>query len=120
MVRPTTSPDHDAGSLRLEEAECLLNEGGVVLEDAAVPGIRKNAQLRIRQPAGEFERVRRRHHHVVIAIGDQDGMLDLPKRRGVTLPPGLDRRNLRLNGFVAYGRVEVLGAFFQAPLEVAG
>jgi hypothetical protein len=39
----------------LEESECLLNEGGMVLEDAAVPGVRENAQLRIRQPASELE-----------------------------------------------------------------
>jgi transposase len=29
------------------------------------------------------------------------------------------RRKLSLNGFVAYGRVEILGAFFQAQQEVA-
>jgi hypothetical protein len=28
---------------------CLLNEGGMVLEDAAVPGVRENAQLCFRQ-----------------------------------------------------------------------
>ncbi len=43
------------GRLLLQEGECLLNEGGVVLEDAAVPSIRENAQLCIRQPTGEFE-----------------------------------------------------------------
>jgi hypothetical protein len=37
-------------------------------------------------------------------------MLDRPERGGITLPPGLDRRKLSLNGFVAYGRVKVLGA----------
>jgi hypothetical protein len=39
----------------LEESDCLLNEGGMVLEDAAMPGVRENAQLRFRQPAREFE-----------------------------------------------------------------
>src|SRR6266851_124296 len=92
----------------------------MVLEDATVPGVRENAQLCIRQSAGEFERVERRHHHVVIAIDDQDRMLDRPELGGVTLSPGLDRRNLSLNGFVAYGRVEVLRAFFQASQEVVG
>jgi hypothetical protein len=38
--------------LLVEESECLLNEGGMVLEDAAMPGVRENAQLCIRQPAG--------------------------------------------------------------------
>src|SRR5258708_22560374 len=47
-------------------------------------------------------------------------MLDRPELGGVTLSPGLDRRKLSLNGFVAYGRVEVLRAFFQAPQEVVG
>jgi hypothetical protein len=48
----------------------------------------------------------------VIAVDDQDRMLDRPERGGVTLSPGLDRRKLSLNGFVAYGRVKVRGAFF--------
>jgi hypothetical protein len=43
------------GRLLLQEGECLLNEGGVVLEDAAVPGVREDAQLCIRQPTGELE-----------------------------------------------------------------
>ena len=41
--------------LLLEESECLLNEGGMVLEDAAMPGVRENAQLRFREPARELE-----------------------------------------------------------------
>ena len=43
------------GCLLLQEGECLLNEGGVVLEDAAVPGVGEDAQLCIRQPAGELK-----------------------------------------------------------------
>jgi hypothetical protein len=43
------------GCLLLQEGECLLNEGGVVLEDAAVPGVREDAQLCIRQPTSELE-----------------------------------------------------------------
>ena len=45
----------EEGYLLLQEGECLLNEGGVGLEDAAVPGVREDAQLCIRQPTGEFE-----------------------------------------------------------------
>jgi hypothetical protein len=41
--------------LLLEESECLLNKGGMVLEDAAVPRVREDAQLRFRQPTCEFE-----------------------------------------------------------------
>jgi hypothetical protein len=98
----------------------LLDEGGMVLEDAAVPGVRENAQLCFRQSTRELERVERRHHHVVIAVDDQDRMLDRPERGDITLSSGLDRRNLSLNGFVAYWRVNVLGAFFQALQEVIG
>src|ERR1700730_666372 len=47
-------------------------------------------------------------------------MLDRPERGGVALSPGLDRCKLSLNGFVAYGRVKVLGAFFQALQELVG
>ena len=43
------------GCLLLQEGECLLNESGVVLEDAAVPGVREDTQLCIRQPTGELE-----------------------------------------------------------------
>jgi hypothetical protein len=41
--------------LLLEESACLLNEGGMVLEDAAVPGVGENAQLCFRQPTRELE-----------------------------------------------------------------
>jgi len=43
------------GCLLLQEGERLLNEGGMVLEDAAVPGVREDAQLCIRQPTSELE-----------------------------------------------------------------
>ena len=43
------------GCLLLQEGECLLNEGGVVLEDAAVPSVREDTQLCVRQPTGELE-----------------------------------------------------------------
>jgi hypothetical protein len=38
-----------------EKGEGLLNEHGMVLKDTGVAGVRKNAQLCVRQPAGEFE-----------------------------------------------------------------
>ena len=118
--REVHAPDPAPLGSLLEERERLLNECGMVLEDAAVPGVGENAQLCIRQPAGEFEGVERRHHHVVIAIDDQDGMLNRRELRGIALSPGLDRRKLSLNGFVADGRIKVLGAFFQALQEAVG
>ena len=45
-------------SLLSEEVESLLNEKGVVLKNTAMPGARKNAQLCIPQPAGQFETIR--------------------------------------------------------------
>jgi hypothetical protein len=92
----------------------------MVLEDATMAGIGENAQLCIRQLAGEFERIMRRHHYIVIAIDDEDRMRNRRQLRGIALPPGLDRRNLGLNGFVADGRVEVLAAFLQATQESVG
>ena len=47
-------------------------------------------------------------------------MLDRPERRGIALSPCLDRRKLSLNGLIAYRRVNVLSAFFQALQEVVG
>jgi len=79
----------------LEESACLLNKGGMMLEDAAVPGVGENAQLCLRLPTRELESVERRHHHVVIAVDDQDRMLDRPQLGGVTLSPGLDRRKAK-------------------------
>ena len=43
------------GCSLLQEGECLLNEGSVVLKDAAVSGVREDAQLCIRQPTSELE-----------------------------------------------------------------
>jgi len=43
------------GCLLLQEGERLLDEGGMVLEDTAVPGVREDAQLCIRQPTSELE-----------------------------------------------------------------
>jgi hypothetical protein len=41
--------------LLLEKSERLLNEDGMVLEDATVPAVRENAQLCFRQPTRELE-----------------------------------------------------------------
>jgi hypothetical protein len=103
-----------------KEIERLLNEKGVVLENTAMPGIRKNAQLCIRQPAGQFERVDRRHQNIVVAISDQDGMLDCGKRNAIALAPGMDRYNLGLNCFVGNGRISVLRPLLEALTEIVG
>lgn len=41
--------------LVLQEGERLLNKRFAVLEDAAMSSIRENAQLCVRQPAGQLE-----------------------------------------------------------------
>src|SRR4051794_38364388 len=47
-------------------------------------------------------------------------MLDRPERGGITLSPGLDGGKLSLNGFLAYRRIKILGAFSQTLQEVVG
>ena len=47
-------------------------------------------------------------------------MLDGPDVVASSLPQAWIAAKLSLNGFVAYGRVKVFRAFFQAPQDVAG
>ena len=46
----------------------------MILEDAAVPRIRENAELCIRQRLEERDRIDGRHHDVIVAVGDENGM----------------------------------------------
>jgi len=57
-----------------EEVQDLGHKHVVVLEDAAVTGVRVDAELDIRQQLGEVERADRRQHGVVVAVDDQDGL----------------------------------------------
>src|SRR5436309_925565 len=59
-----------------EELEGLLDELLVVLEDSAVPGVRVDHQLVVRQTSGHVEGVRRRQHPVVIAVREEYGLAD--------------------------------------------
>src|SRR6478609_5380683 len=61
---------------RLQELERLGNEPLVGLEDAAVPGVRVDPERRIRKATSQIVRIARRHHAIVITVGDQDVMLD--------------------------------------------
>jgi len=45
MGNPPNAKRRSQLRLLLEEIECLLNEDAMVLEYAAVPGVRENAQL---------------------------------------------------------------------------
>jgi hypothetical protein len=51
-------------------------------------------------------------------------MLNRPQLRGITLSPGLDRRKLSLNGFVAYGSSQwsatSLNPLFRKPYFLIG
>ena len=59
-----------------EELQGLCDELVVKLEDAAVPSVGINLELAVRQSLGEVDRVGRRHHAVVIAVCDEDRLLD--------------------------------------------
>src|SRR6516165_9372028 len=55
----------------VEERRRLPHEIGVVLENAAMPGVLVDRQLSARDTAGHVDAVRRRDHDVVVAIRDQ-------------------------------------------------
>src|SRR6476646_10427780 len=59
-----------------EEPQRLLREFPMILEDAAVPRIRENAELCIRQRLEKRDRIDGRHHDVIVAVGDENGMAD--------------------------------------------
>src|SRR5260370_28136001 len=72
----------------LKEPQRLVDKHIVILEDGAVSGVRENAELSIGQLAGQFHGIDCRHHDVVVAVNDQNGMFNCGKRRGLALPPG--------------------------------
>src|SRR5712671_861888 len=95
----------------LKEPQRLVDKHIVILEDGAVSGIRENAELSIGQLAGQFHGIDCRRHDVVIAVNDQNGLLDDAERACSRHPPFRDRRDLGVNGFVRHRYVAVLLAF---------
>ena len=63
-------------ALLREELEGLLDELLVELEDSAVADVWVDHQLVVRQTSGHVEGVRRRQHPVVIAVGEEHGLVD--------------------------------------------
>jgi hypothetical protein len=84
-----------------------------VLEQEAVAGVGVNPQLRVRQPVGEQVRIARRHHAVVVAVGDEYGLRDASEPVELARfgdAPCVDRVQLRVARRERSGRVAVLGA----------
>ena len=82
MPKPLLSRNRTSGVSRSQEFERLSNEPIVVLEDAAVSGVRVDPQRRIWKATRQVVRIARRHHAVVITVGHQDGGPDGSARRG--------------------------------------
>jgi hypothetical protein len=72
----SSMPCWDARSVA-KEVQCLSHEQVVVLEDAAVPGVRVDAELDVGEPLGEVERADGGQHGVVVAVDDQNGLADI-------------------------------------------
>jgi len=71
----------------LKEPQRLVDKHIVILEDGAVSGIRENAELSIGQLAGQFHGIDCRRHDVVVAVNDQNGLLDGAERACSRHPP---------------------------------
>src|SRR6188472_2084612 len=97
----------------LEELEDRGDEFPVVLEDAAVAGVRIDRQRRVRDPAGDVGRVAAGDHDVVIAVGHEDRLADLPEVVGRLQAGRADRLELCAPGLQGDPLVAVLGALLQ-------
>src|SRR3546814_9409573 len=104
--------------LCVEEQRRVLHEKVGVLEMGAVPRVRIEDELRVRDMLRERVRVDRRDHHIVAAVHDQRRLAD-PLQLGEAVvaraKPGLHRRELRTDCLHPGRDVVVLGAAM-APL----
>src|ERR1700733_7778462 len=100
-----------------EKAQRLLHEFAMILEDTAVSGIREDTQLGIGQRLEERERIDRRHHDVVVAVGDECRLLDRAQRSvgARAFAPLDDGCGLRLRGLAAGSRIAIVLARLQPP-----
>src|SRR5689334_6640473 len=78
----------------IEECDRNRGEPVVELEDAAMPGVRIDDQLRTFDPAMHVGRKPRGHHPVMVAIGNQGGLRERREVRRGRTPPVLDRLEL--------------------------
>src|SRR5918994_576516 len=100
-----------------------LDDGGselvVELEDAAVPGVGVDAQLRALDAPVQVLGESRRHHPVVVAVGDEGGLGDLRQIVRRAASPLLDRLQLRPERLHLYRGVTIDGAFLEPVDERA-
>ena len=93
----------------------------MILEDAAVPRIRENAEPCIRQRLKERDRIDGRHHDVIVAVGDENGMADRAQLFcAVAFAPLNDCGALRLRRLVAGSRIAIVLARLQARKKCVG
>ncbi len=99
------------------DIECLGHEVAVELEDGAMAGVGVDDQRAVGQATSKVVCVRRRHHAVGIAVGNEHGMLDDRQIRRLLQTPGAQR--FQLGEQRAHGdlRVTVLCPFLQARQE---
>src|SRR5580698_7017584 len=99
------SATRDAVKSAIKKRHCLTNELTMVLKNAAMARVGKDAERCIRQLLKKLKGVNRRKHGVVIAVRNQYWLgdsLQVISRRGA---PFGDGHCLSLNGFGTDGRV---------------
>src|SRR6266511_213235 len=103
-----------------EELQSLWDELVVKLEDAAVPRVGIDLELAVRQALGQVDRVERRHHAVVIAVGNEDWLLDGGQIGRLLHTPGVNGLELGAKGYDRNRLVAVLGPLLQPLDELPG
>ena len=90
-----------------KELERFAHEVCVELEDRAVSGIGVNDELAPRKPPRQIARVLARDHAITVAVGDEDGVANLRKIRGLLGTPVPQRFQLRLQRSQRYLSVAI-------------
>src|SRR3984957_10561667 len=105
---------------RSQEFERLSNELLVVLEDAAVSGVRVDPERRIWKATRQVVRIDCGHHATVITVDYQDGMVDARQVGRLLKPPRVNRLEVRPENRQCDGLIPIVGALFQALDERFG
>ena len=77
-------------ALSLQKSESLSHEGLVILEDATMSGILIEDEFGIWQATRQIDGVLAGHHFVLVAIGNQNWLLDCTKILWRLRAPSLD------------------------------
>src|SRR5271169_4515147 len=112
MPKPLLSRNRTSRVSRSQEFERLSNELLVVLEDAAVSGVRVDPQRRIWKATRQVVRIGRRHHAIVITVDHQDGMVDARQLGRLLKPPRVNRFEVRPEDPQCDGLIPIVGALF--------